>query len=130
MKRIIFVLFCLALVIGAKAQNEVDALRYAFMNPIGTARYSALGGAMGALGGDLTTMAFNPAGIGVYRSSSMAFTPAWTNSKVNSSYSGQSNSASRNNMHLGNIGFVSSIPDVGGDFKFVAQKVVRKPGVW
>ncbi len=119
MKRIIFVLFCLAFFMGAKAQNEVDALRYAFMNPIGTARYSGLGGAMGALGGDLTTMAFNPAGIGVYRSSTMAITPTWTNTKVNSSYMERQNNSTANNMHLSNIGFVSSIPDVGGGFKFV-----------
>ncbi len=119
MKRIIFVLLCMALFMGAKAQNEVDALRYAFMNPIGTARYSAMGGAMGAMGGDLTSMAFNPAGIGIYRSSTMAFTPTWTNTRVNSSYMGVGNLSTKNNMHLSNIGFVSSIPDVSNEVKFV-----------
>ena len=34
----------------------------------GTARFVGMGGAMGALGGDISTMGTNPAGIGIYRS--------------------------------------------------------------
>ena len=37
--------------ITANAQNEVDALRYSTQNLSGTARYSAMGGAFGSLGG-------------------------------------------------------------------------------
>ena len=38
----------------------------------GTARYVGMGGAMDALGADLTTMGTNPAGMGLYRSSAIA----------------------------------------------------------
>ncbi len=33
-----------------------------------------MGGAFGALGGDLSTLSQNPAGIGVYRSNELGFT--------------------------------------------------------
>lgn len=38
----------------------------------GTARYVGMGGAMNALGGDLSVMSTNPAGIGLYRRSDVA----------------------------------------------------------
>lgn len=40
----------------------------------GTARYVGMGGAMGALGADMSTMSYNPAGIGLYRRSDISFT--------------------------------------------------------
>ncbi len=40
----------------------------------GTARYVGMGGAMNALGADLSTMGTNPAGIGLYRRGDVAFT--------------------------------------------------------
>lgn len=40
----------------------------------GTARFVGMGGAMGALGADLSTINTNPAGIGAYRRSDVSFT--------------------------------------------------------
>ena len=51
------------------AQNEEDALRFSRQTPFGSARVTAMGGAFGALGGDLTTLSTNPGGIGVFRKS-------------------------------------------------------------
>lgn len=41
---------------------------------IGTARYVGMGGAMGALGADLSVISWNPAGIGLYRKDDFALT--------------------------------------------------------
>lgn len=61
---------------GANAQNAYDALNLAKTDPImGTARYSAMGGALGALGADATVLKDNPAGLGVYRSCDLTLTP-------------------------------------------------------
>ena len=49
------------------AQGEVDALRFSREGLYGTARAMSMGGAFGALGGDQSALAINPAGIGVYR---------------------------------------------------------------
>jgi len=67
MKKIyLAIAFCAALS-PVVAQNIADAGRFATTDIAGTARYRAMGGAFGALGGDPTCMVDNPAGIAVYR---------------------------------------------------------------
>ena len=41
---------------------------------IGTSRYVGMGGALGALGADMSVISWNPAGIGLYRKSDVALT--------------------------------------------------------
>jgi hypothetical protein len=81
-----FTFFILGFSISLKGQNIDDALTYSSSQPTGTARSIALGGAMGALGGDYSAIAINPAGIAVYRSSEFSFTPSLIYSKSNSKY--------------------------------------------
>ena len=58
-------------------QNVIDALPYISSQVKGTARYSAMGGAFGALGGEITSIRQNPAGIGVYRTSEVSATASF-----------------------------------------------------
>ena len=60
-----------ALMIAATAGAQSAFDLYSISQPglKGTARFMAMGGAFGALGGDLSTLNQNPGGIGVYRSS-------------------------------------------------------------
>ncbi|MBR2619146.1 MAG: hypothetical protein IKC81_07595 [Paludibacteraceae bacterium] len=71
---------------GIYAQNQTfyDAITASSSELNGTARFVAVGGAMGALGGDASTVAYNPAGIGVYRSSELSITGNlhWTNTSM------------------------------------------------
>lgn len=94
--------------IGTNAQNETDALRYSFLNNGGTARYNGMGGAFGALGGDMTTLSINPAGIGVYRKSEFSFTTAFAAIDADATYNGTTVGQSEANLNIGNIGIVSS----------------------
>ena len=66
MKKITYILFSL-LILSAPlfSQGEVDALRFSREDLLGTARAMSMGGAFGALGGDLTGVSINPAGIAV-----------------------------------------------------------------
>ena len=57
----------------AYAQDNYDAQTLANSDLNGTARFVAMGGALGALGGDVSVMSTNPAGTGMYRSSDAAF---------------------------------------------------------
>lgn len=66
-------LFCGAWLLAtaaAFAQGDLntaaDAVRYSLDNTTGTARFRGLGGAMGAVGGDLTAMTVNPAGAAIF----------------------------------------------------------------
>lgn len=56
------------------AQGAVDVFKMSQNELRGTARFMSMGGAFGALGGDITTLDQNPAGIGVYRSSDLGVT--------------------------------------------------------
>ena len=56
--------FCIV-VFAAKSQTEVDAVRLSQRNLNGSARFVGLGGAMLATGGDLSTLSYNPAGLGI-----------------------------------------------------------------
>jgi len=69
MKRNLLFLIALLTYVLSFGQGELDAFRYSNNDLSGTARGQAMGGAFGALGGDVTGVAINPAGIGVYRSS-------------------------------------------------------------
>ena len=59
-----------------RAQNFNDALRYSFFQPVGTARFTAVGGAMSSLGSDFSVLSTNPAGIAWMRRSELSLTPA------------------------------------------------------
>ena len=56
------------------AQSPVDAYNLSQTELRGTARFMSMGGAFTALGGDLSTLNQNPAGIGIYRSSEVGLT--------------------------------------------------------
>lgn len=58
------------------AQNETDALRFSTLTQGGTARSNGMANAFGALGADPVAVAINPAGLGLYRTSEISFTPA------------------------------------------------------
>ena len=89
-----------------KAQSDEDALRFSQLTVGGTARFIGAGGAFGALGADFGSLSFNPAGIGVYRSSEMSFTPSvsWTNSKTN--FQNIQNDATESRFNVSNFGVV------------------------
>ncbi len=56
----------------AHAQDSYDAQTMANSDLNGTARFVAMGGALGALGGDISVMSTNPAGTAMYRKSDAA----------------------------------------------------------
>lgn len=88
------------------AQGEVDALRFSREGLYGTARAMSMGGAFGALGGDQSALAINPAGIGVYRSSEVVGTFNLSN---NQSVVGDQ-TANKSRFDMDNLGFVGYFP--------------------
>jgi hypothetical protein len=68
MKRILFLLVVTFAMTNLNAQGISDGLRYGMDETTGTARFNALSGAFGALGGDLSAMAINPAGSAIFLS--------------------------------------------------------------
>ncbi|KAA6335837.1 hypothetical protein EZS27_015957 [termite gut metagenome] len=90
------------------AQTLYDANRLMGSNLNGTARFVGMGGAMGALGGDISTIGTNPAGIGIYRSNEAMFSFGFVNTGSQSTFN--STTTDTDNFHgsFDNIGFVLS----------------------
>lgn len=78
-------LACLALIsAGAMAQTQYETARLTGSELNGTARFVGMGGAMGALGADISTMNTNPAGVGLYRSSEISTSFGFNNTQTKS----------------------------------------------
>ena len=90
------------------AQNLYDAARLMGNDLNGTARFVGMGGAMGALGGDISTMGTNPAGIGIYRSSDVMTSFGFSNIGMKSNMNGSKNEQDKLFGSFDNIGFVIS----------------------
>lgn len=71
---------------GIFSQNVDEALRYSQVFYNGTARFMGMGGAFTALGGDLSALSQNPAGLGLFRSSEISISPQLFNFKSNTKF--------------------------------------------
>ena len=98
------------------AQNEIDALRFSQDAALGTARFTAMSGAFGSLGGEFSALSLNPAGIGMYQFSEFSFTPSF-NLNSTTSYYGSKETDYKSGLKIGNIGVVFSSPKENSEWK-------------
>ena len=70
----------------------------------GTARMQAIGGAQISLGGDLSAGHFNPAGLGLFNSSSLSITPSLDFHSSEATYNGSQAKDYRANMNFAHLG--------------------------
>ena len=82
MKKILTFVFLLSLALQAGAQGWTDALNFSENDYLGTARSVGMGNAMTAVGGDLGSLTFNPAGSAVASYSQVTITPGLSLSTV------------------------------------------------
>ena len=84
MKRTYLLLGALVFALPLSAQDIYKVESFSSEDLNGTARYVGMGGAMNALGADISTMSVNPAGIGLYRRSDFSMTGSLLMEKVRS----------------------------------------------
>lgn len=94
------------------AQEPADAIRYAWLTPQGTARAQSIGGAVTALGGDITALYTNPAGLGMYKTSEFVLSPGFSFFNNKTAYRGGSATDSKSSFNYGPIGVVWGVPSV------------------
>ena len=101
---------CLSAILGGSvmAQTQYDAARLIDTDLIGTARFVGMGGAMSALGGDISSIGSNPAGIGLFRRNDVSGTISLNNARVKSNFEGLKGDDSRTIMSFDQIGVVFS----------------------
>ncbi|HTN07527.1 hypothetical protein [Agriterribacter sp.] len=100
------------------AQEPLDAVRYSWLTPQGTARAQSLGGAVSALGADITSLYTNPAGLGLYKTSEIVLTPGFTFNNNKATYRGTSATDSKSSFNYGPIGVVWGIPSYNSNNKW------------
>ncbi|KAA6351829.1 hypothetical protein EZS27_000778 [termite gut metagenome] len=110
MKKIIAVItICLSTgIVGLNAQNMYDANKLMGTDLTGTARFVGMGGAMSALGSDISTMGTNPAGIGIYRSNDAMVSFGFVNAGSKSTFEDKVSDTDNLFGSFDNIGFVFS----------------------
>jgi hypothetical protein len=101
------------------AQNSNDGLRYAEESILGTARYTAMSGAFGALGGDFSSMAINPAGSAVFLNNSASISLALIDRENSTRYFNNPNRSINTDVNISNAGavFVFDHPNDGSSLK-------------
>lgn len=90
------------------AQSSVDAYSLTQSELRGTARFMSMGGAFTALGGDLSTLTQNPAGIGVYRGNDVGITLDVNFLSSKSSEIGGGMSWNKTHADVNNFGYVGT----------------------
>lgn len=107
MKKLI--LLCLLAVVGASySQNDLDVMRYSRSGIGGSARFTGMGGAFGAVGADMSVANYNPAGLAVYRKSDISFGFKFRNTANSTLLNKKSTYASDGGMAFDNFGMVFS----------------------
>ncbi|MDR0682897.1 MAG: outer membrane protein transport protein [Dysgonamonadaceae bacterium] len=92
------------------AQGEIDAFRLSGTDLKGTARGQAMGGAFGALGGDMTGIFVNPAGIGVYRSSEVNATMSLNSTNIETQWEKSINNNGSSKFNFDNVSYIGYYP--------------------
>ena len=106
MKKIIAIIVFIANTAIVFAQTDIDLLRYSSPFTLGTARSAAVGNATAGLGGDISTLNSNPAGLGQFGISEMSITTGWNTTKSKSTYLGTNVTKSKTAFQLNNLGLV------------------------
>lgn len=93
---------------GASAQSAMDAYMLTPTQLRGSARFVGMGGAFTSLGGDISTMTQNPAGIGVYRHSDIGTTFDISIRNYSAETTTESNSNRQTKVYYDNFGYVGA----------------------
>lgn len=103
MKKFVFAISMLA-ALPVAAQETYENANIVTEDLNGTARFVGMGGAMDALGADISTIATNPAGLGLFRSSQVAVTAGMSIQQDAKDF----HNASKAHANFDQIGFVWS----------------------
>lgn len=107
MKKTLIYLSLLATgLINAQEVRPEDGLRYSLQDINGTARFRAMSGAFGALGGDLSSLNVNPAGSVFFNNNFASISASNLNSKNESNYFGSRTKENNSTLDLNQLGAV------------------------
>ncbi|MDR1898364.1 MAG: outer membrane protein transport protein [Prevotellaceae bacterium] len=109
LRTVLFVIISVCLASQTDAQSIDDILRVSYQDYEGSARFASMGGAFGALGGDVSSMGINPAGVAVFRKGYFSITPSVLNVHNNATFADVATNSSRTRFGVSSIGMVSNL---------------------
>ena len=92
------------------AQYASDALRFSQTNYGSTARFKAMGNAQIGVGGDISSLGGNPAGLGLFTKSEFSITPEFNQSSIGVNYLGQNTNTDKSQLNINQLGAVFFAP--------------------
>ncbi len=104
--RLVFILSSVSLL--SFSQNDLDAIRYSLPGFGGSSRFISMGGAFGAVGADLTSAAYNPAGLGIFRKGELSFAAGFRATNNSGDIYKRSTSVFDLNIIFNNFGFAAA----------------------
>lgn len=121
MKNLIYPLVLGALcTVSVQAQNFTDALRYSTDELNGSARFKAMSGAFGALGGDLSAINVNPAGSAVFAGTEFSISIRDDRYKKSVSFLNRNTDTKDSDFDLNQFGVVFVVPNVSETWKKIS----------
>ena len=115
-----------ALSLHGLAQNESDVLRYGWIDPLHSARVTAMGGSFGALGADLSCLGMNPAGLGLYRRGDLSVNAGIHSGSTEARWRNRKVDAAGSAVVGSNIGVALTYPSIDADWPFFTLAVAHQ----
>lgn len=101
-----------------------DALRFSQTNYGSSARFKAMGNAQIGVGGDISSLGGNPAGLGLFTKSEFVFTPEFNVTKIDANYLNTNTTTNKSNLNLSQLGAVFHMPSYRAKGQDVQKGVV------
>ena len=108
MRKIFTTVAALLFIANLYGQTSSDAIDFSRVMYQGTAKSTGMADALGAVGGDQTSICINPAGMGLYRSNELNMSLGFLCNTSKSSYYDNDETTNRLRLNIPNIGFVST----------------------
>ncbi len=105
-KRIFTLIATFAITHSLYAQYGHDGLRFSQTNYGSTARFKALGNAQIGVGGDMSSLGGNPAGLGLFTKSEFSFTPEFNRTGMKGAYLDQQSKTDKSQLNIQQAGVV------------------------
>jgi len=106
MKKVLLSCSLLMCFFAAISQLPEDILKYSYFPQHGSARNMAIGGAMGSLGGDISALFVNPAGLGLYKTREVVLSPGFMFNNNKANFRGTDTKSNKSGFDIGTSGLV------------------------
>lgn len=108
MRRMLTTVIALLSFLSTFAQGADDACLFSQTYYQGTAKALGMGNALGSVGGDMTAININPAGMGIYRSNEFTSSLNLLDNYHSSQYYGTQTNGNKTRLSIPNIGWIST----------------------